>query len=517
MDEIRTISDNPLQAIVGALRDIRQRRNASNSLLSDETRIGGKTCLVTGANSGLGRAAAIELARRGGRVILACRPGHVETRSEIMRLSGSANVEMMEVDLADLESVHLLCDRLARRGTVIDLALLNAGLAAGRSRRSGQGYDLMFAVHFLANRLMIDRWLGDGVIRPAGTDGEIPRLVFVSSESHRSADAVDFDRFGAYTEYGLRGGLKHYGQSKLVQCTYATELSRRLNPDDELRVAVHLICPGGVATNIARDAPRPLRPLLNAVLRRAFQPPEVAVQPILWLCCAEEPGQTSGIYLHMTQRSEVSARAADPENGRRLWEASEALLAEHEPTSDPGGVCVWFTGLSGSGKSTTAEALARLLIERGRRITLLDGDVVRTHLSKGLGFSKADRDANVLRIGFVASEIVRHGGIAICAAVSPYRDTRNEVRTMVGPNRFIEVFVDTPLGVCETRDPKGLYASARRGEIANFTGIDDPYEAPEHPEITLDTVQHSARSNAESVLNHLVEGRFVRARADHLA
>ena len=124
---------------------------------------------------------------------------------------------------------------------------------------------------------------------------------------------------------------------------------------------------------------------------------------------------------------------------------------------------------------------------------MLDGDVVRTHLSKGLGFSKEDRDTNIRRIGFVAAEIVRHGGVAVCAAVSPYRATRDEVRHMVGADHFVEVFVDTPLEVCERRDSKGMYAKARRGEIKGFTGIDDPYEAPEHPEITLDTVVTSRR------------------------
>jgi sulfate adenylyltransferase len=141
-------------------------------------------------------------------------------------------------------------------------------------------------------------------------------------------------------------------------------------------------------------------------------------------------------------------------------------------------VCVWFTGLSGAGKSTTAEVLTTLLLEHGRQVTLLDGDVVRTHLSKGLGFSREDRDTNIRRIGFVASEIVRHGGIAVCAAISPYRATRNEVRQMVGADRFVEVFIDTPLEECERRDSKGMYAMARRGEISGWTGIDDPYEPP---------------------------------------
>lgn len=149
------------------------------------------------------------------------------------------------------------------------------------------------------------------------------------------------------------------------------------------------------------------------------------------------------------------------------------------------GVCIWFTGLSGSGKSTTAEDLIRLLWADGREVTVLDGDVVRTHLSRELGFSREDRDANVRRIGFVASEVVRHGGTVVAAVVSPYRSTRDDVRTMVGADHFFEVFVDTPIEVCEQRDPKGLYAKARAGELKGFTGIDDPYEAPLAPELVL--------------------------------
>ena len=184
------------------------------------------------------------------------------------------------------------------------------------------------------------------------------------------------------------------------------------------------------------------------------------------------------------------------------------ILGEMYPARHKQGVCIWFTGLSGSGKSTTAEVLTSLLLERGRQVSLLDGDVVRTHLSKGLGFSREDRDTNILRIGFVASEIARHGGTAISAAISPYRATRNEVRKMVGEN-FIEVYVDTPIEVCESRDVKGLYARARRGQITGFTGVDDPYEEPIDPEIILDTVSFSAEDNAVRIVKYLEECGFL--------
>jgi sulfate adenylyltransferase len=184
------------------------------------------------------------------------------------------------------------------------------------------------------------------------------------------------------------------------------------------------------------------------------------------------------------------------------------ILQEMYPPRHKQGVCIWFTGLSGSGKSTTAEILTSLLLERGRQITLLDGDVVRTHLSKGLGFSREDRDVNILRIGFVASEIARHGGTVITAAISPYRATRNEARKMAGEN-FVEVFVDTPIEVCEQRDVKGLYARARRGQITGFTGVDDPYEEPVNPELTLDTVNYTAEENARKIVAFLEEHGYL--------
>jgi adenylyl-sulfate kinase len=165
-----------------------------------------------------------------------------------------------------------------------------------------------------------------------------------------------------------------------------------------------------------------------------------------------------------------------------------------------GGFTVWFTGLSGSGKSTIAELLCEELERRGIRWELLDGDVVRTHLSKGLGFSREDRDTNILRIGWVAERLTYHGVAAICSAISPYRAIRDEVRQHVG--RFVEVFVDCPLEECIRRDRKGLYAKALSGEISNFTGVSDPYEPPENPEVVL----HTDRLTPEQCVERLVAG-----------
>ncbi len=182
------------------------------------------------------------------------------------------------------------------------------------------------------------------------------------------------------------------------------------------------------------------------------------------------------------------------------------ILREMYPPRNKQGFCIWFTGLSGSGKSATTQVLTSLLLERGKEIAILDGDVVRTHLSKGLGFSKEDRDINILRIGFVAGEIVHASGAVICAAISPYRSARAEARKMVGEN-FIEVFMDTPVEVCEERDVKGLYAKARQamqeGKPMGFTGVDDPYEPPVNPEITLKGYGSSPEENAYTILRYL--------------
>ncbi len=188
------------------------------------------------------------------------------------------------------------------------------------------------------------------------------------------------------------------------------------------------------------------------------------------------------------------------------------ILREMYPPRHKQGFCIWFTGLSGSGKSATSEVLTTLLLERGREIAILDGDVVRTHLSKGLGFSKEDRDTNIIRIGFVAGEIVHASGAVICAAISPYRATRAEAHKMVGEN-FIEVYMDTPVEVCEQRDVKGLYAKARQamadGKPMGFTGVDDPYEPPIEPSITLQGFGATPEDNARIIIKYLEDQGYI--------
>jgi adenylylsulfate kinase len=173
------------------------------------------------------------------------------------------------------------------------------------------------------------------------------------------------------------------------------------------------------------------------------------------------------------------------------------------------GCVIWFTGLSGSGKTTIAHAVEKVLLDADVPVEILDGDVVRENLSKGLGFSKEDRDINIRRIAFVAHLLQRNGVFVITAAISPYEALRNEARVMI--KDFVEVFADAPLEVCEDRDVKGLYAKARAGEIKGFTGIDDPYEPPPAPEVTCKTGDETVEESVQKVIDKLVELKYVEA------
>jgi adenylyl-sulfate kinase len=195
---------------------------------------------------------------------------------------------------------------------------------------------------------------------------------------------------------------------------------------------------------------------------------------------------------------------------------SQHIYAHEHPESESdraGGFTLWFTGLSGSGKTTIAHHVGPELDRRGLVVEYLDGDTVRTHLSKGLGFSKEDRDAHVERLGWVASRITRHGGAVIVAAISPYARARRNARALVeehGP--FVEVHVRTSLAECARRDVNGLYAKAFAGEITGFTGVDDPYEAPQAAEIVVDTEGLSAQDSAAQVVGKLEELGLVPSR-----
>lgn len=313
------------------------RLTSKNSFdpLPGSVKIEGKTCFITGASSGIGKALAIEMASRGARVILACRTGVPEISEVVKQRSGSDAVEAIHVDLADLDSVRRLCDALRERGLRFDITVLNAGLSTVEARRSKQGYEMMFAVHFLANRYLVKRFLEDGMIRAAedAEPNDVPRLILVSSEAHRSGESFDFSDLGTFHEFGRKDALRYYGMSKLVLSAYACELSKRLNPSGSISVAVHSLCPGAVATNIAREAPQSIQWLIGPFMRTVFRSPEAAIHPVVYLACAPDAGRRTGIYLHCMQEKNVSSHASDPTNGRMLWELSEKMLSDYEAST----------------------------------------------------------------------------------------------------------------------------------------------------------------------------------------
>ncbi len=310
---------NPITATLSGLFDI-SRAGRNVGLLAIDERVEGKVALVTGANRGLGKAVAAQLAERGAKVIMACRSGIPEAGEDVKRASGSAEVEMRSLELADLRSVAALCDQLARDGVQLDLVVLNAGVVPREARPTEQGFELMFGVNYLANVLLIERLLAKGVIRV----GAVPqaRIVFVSSESHRDAGPIDLIKLGRFIPYGAMTGMKVYGYSKLLLSTYAAELARRLDG----KVAVHSCCPGAVNTDIAREAPAWVKPVLGRVMERFFRAPAAAAQPVMYLCCAREIEGSTGKYLHVMQEKPAAEESLDRKLGFCLFRESEALI-----------------------------------------------------------------------------------------------------------------------------------------------------------------------------------------------
>ncbi len=322
---------NPVQAALTGLKDLFGRQELAERLTED-LRIDGRTCLVTGASSGLGFAIATELARRGGRILTVSRSGIPEKGEEIKRLSGSDEVEMLRADLSDLDDVHRLADLLKARAERIDVLVDNAGVATPRARRTAQGLDAMFVTNFLAKMLLSLRLLGDGTLRntvfadaPRG-DAPVPRIVFVSSDSHRGASAIAWDEFGRFADYGVNKGIHNYSYFKLVLNTFGAELSRRLAPDGRIDVPVHVMCPGPVDSDIVRDAPPALRAFLKGVFRVFFRAPEKAALPAVYMCVAPEFERETGRYLHMFNPKRMDEKCYDEAAGAKLWDRSVELL-----------------------------------------------------------------------------------------------------------------------------------------------------------------------------------------------
>ena len=294
--------------------------------LTEADRLDGKTCLVTGPSAGLGRAIAPELARRGCRVILACRAGHEGLAEAVRQESGNPEVSQRTLDLADLASVTALCDGLERDGVRLDLLVSNAGVAPLGNRLTRDGLPELFQVNFLGSFLLVNRLLADGVL-PSGTFAgrgpTTPRVVITSSETHRTCPPIDFDRFGQFPDYGLMEGTTWYGQSKLYVQTFACELGRRLVlTDGKPDVSVFSYCPGAVRTSISREGG-----FMGKLMTAYFIHPKVSMWPAIYCAASRTFEGRSRLYLYLRHVAETDARSSDPRNGERLWQLSLDALA----------------------------------------------------------------------------------------------------------------------------------------------------------------------------------------------
>lgn len=317
---------NPVSATLRGLIDARRQRGTPVFLAADD-RLEGRTCLVTGASSGLGKATAVGLARRGARIIMACRSGIPEAGQAVRAESGSGAVDMLHVDLADLGSIQALCAELEGRGEALDVVVCNAAVMPRRARLAPSGFELMFAVNYLANVALVHGLLERKLLH-TGTRTR-PRIVLVSSESHRGARPLDFDSVGDFVDYGIRDGMQQYGHTKLLLSTFGAELARRLAG----RVDVHGLCPGPVASNLTREAPAWVKPVLDPIVKWTFASPTAAAEPVVYLCCAAALADRTGVYLHKMAEVAPAPAVLDPDNGARLWARNQVLLDRAEATS----------------------------------------------------------------------------------------------------------------------------------------------------------------------------------------
>ncbi|MGB1581563.1 MAG: SDR family NAD(P)-dependent oxidoreductase [Nevskiales bacterium] len=328
--------NNPVSATLNGIIDL-FRKKPRIGTLQDNERLDGKTCLVTGANSGLGRATAIALAKRGAHVIMACRSGIPEAGEELKKLSGSDKIEMVKLDLSDLASVKACCAELKRRQIQLDRVILNAGIVPKKPLSTAQGFEMMFGVHFLANVQFLLQLLADGTIpnnrfaqQANARLQDPPRIVFVSSETHRSGTPIDMQTLGEFVDYGTMGSIAQYGHSKLVMTTWLQELARRLNGPDGLEVAVHCLCPGPINSNIARDAPAAFKPVLGVVMGLLFASPEKACEPVVYLSTAEGIQGQTALYLHLMTQKPPAAQSLEEDLAAQVWTAAENFLAKAE-------------------------------------------------------------------------------------------------------------------------------------------------------------------------------------------
>ena len=336
---------NPFAATLTGIREI-FRKKKPDCFLHPDDRLDGKTVLIDGASSGLGFAVAVEAARRGARVIMACRSGIPEKGEEVKKLSGNKDVFMLPIDFSDLQSIQHLASSIQHQYAPIDIYICNAAVVPLESRKTLQGLEEMFMVNYFSKFVFINMLIEKGCMNSMShrvTESQshishqphqphqshqsrhLPRIIIISSESHRNPKEFDWEGFGKYKEYGMKKTVELYGYYKLLLTTFARELSRRLNPDGEKNFSVFSLCPGPINSRIGREAPGLFQPLLRLVFALFFKSPEKAAVPVIYLASSKELEGNPFDYLFLMNRKEIDELASDPENGKKLWKVSEIL------------------------------------------------------------------------------------------------------------------------------------------------------------------------------------------------
>jgi NAD(P)-dependent dehydrogenase (short-subunit alcohol dehydrogenase family) len=313
--------DNPLKATIKGIKDI-YRSKADQVSLPDKIDLSGKTIMITGSSSGLGLATAKEMAVAGGKVIMAVRSGIPEKGRSITKKTGNQNVHMYYVDLSDFDSIDRLLYKLEKDKVGVDVLVSNAAVVPLSSRTTPQGLEEMFMVNYLSAFYMINKLIDKEILKSES------RVIIVSSESHRNRDDFEWNTFGEYEEYGANKSVAKYGYTKLLLTTFAKELTRKIR-QLRLQINVYSLCPGPVNSNIAREAPMWMKPLLRAIFSLFFKSPEKACEPILYFATKpNNPASGDLEYMFRMQEKSISNAAADPENGAELWSMSIDLISK---------------------------------------------------------------------------------------------------------------------------------------------------------------------------------------------